>query len=117
VYAGYSQGATMGLLALYERGELGAFSRVLFVDGGYADWSEPVARGLAARGIGRVAVVCGQERCAEAMKARLRSAERGGLTVRVEYARGAGHTDGGAVAGLADGAFEWLVEGDARYRE
>jgi hypothetical protein len=39
------------------------------------------------------------------------------LTVRTEHARGAGHTDGGAVAELADGAFEWLVEGDARYRE
>ena len=117
LYAGYSQGATMGLLALLERGESGAFSSVLFVDGGYGDWSESVARGLAARGIRRVAVVCGQERCAEAMRARLRSAERGGLTMRVEHARGAGHTDGGAVAGLADGAFEWLVEGDARYRE
>jgi predicted esterase len=117
IYAGYSQGATMGLLALHERGVPDAFAGVLFVDGGYADWSEPVARGLAARGLARIALVCGQERCAEAMRARARAVERGGVALRIDHARGAGHTDGGAVAELADGAFEWLVEGDARYLE
>ncbi len=120
VFAGYSQGATMGLLHLYEasrvaRDGAGPYGHAILVEGGYAEGNVTVGEALRRAGVGRVAIVCGQQRCIESARRTGRSLERGGLEVRVLHASGAGHTYDGAVRLLGDEAFDWIVEADPRF--
>jgi dienelactone hydrolase len=118
VFAGYSQGASMGLLFLHEKAEFAAlFAAALFVEGGAADWNIALSRRMKESGLARVAIVCGQRSCHEDAKQAKRWIDEGGLEARLLHAPGAGHTYGGAVAPLVEEAFAWLVDGDARWAE
>ncbi len=65
LYVGFSQGASMGILALHERPELAAhFNGVLLVDGGAGEWTVSLAKRMAQRDM-RVGIVCGQPSCRE----------------------------------------------------
>jgi predicted esterase len=115
VYAGYSQGAQMGMLMLLGRGSL--VPRLLLVEGGSGDWNKAYARRFAKSGGERVALVCGTPGCfqnAERSAAELKAA---GVWSVVHYARGAGHTYGGPVIAETALAFDQLTRGDERWAD
>jgi pimeloyl-ACP methyl ester carboxylesterase len=114
VYAGYSQGATMGALMIVEHADL--FHRLALVEGGSSEWDLVRARRFRRGGGQRVLFACGLEHCRDAA---LRSARWLGLAdvaVRVQYARGAGHTPAGGVGEKVAEAFGWLIDGDPRWQ-
>jgi pimeloyl-ACP methyl ester carboxylesterase len=116
VFAGYSQGAAMGILALHEKPERAArFGGVVLVEGGTGDWNVALSERMVKLGVRRVAFVCGQASCIDAAETSKPWLARAGLPLRIEYARGAGHTYRGAVGQLVEQAFAWVVEGDTRF--
>lgn len=118
IYTGYSQGGQMGALFLHELAntpERGAFAYLILVDGGWMEWTRDIAQKEHASGMRGVAVVCGQARCAREAKQRVGWMEASGLPVRLEYAQGAGHTWGGAVAEKVEGVLDWLLADDPRF--
>ncbi|MFO0552737.1 MAG: hypothetical protein U0271_30375 [Polyangiaceae bacterium] len=116
IFAGYSQGATMGILALEQGVAASAkIRRILLVEGGSHEWNIAIANRLHEDGVDRVAIVCGQTSCREAQEQSVRWMKKGGLDVRPSYAPGAGHTYEGTVAPLVDDAFAWLVDDDPRF--
>jgi hypothetical protein len=119
LYAGFSQGATMGALFLHELardpGAARTFGRVALVEGGAGEWNVALSRRLKAAGVERVLLACGQRSCARAARDSERWMREGGLDVRFENAPGAGHTWGGAVGDGVASALPWLLEGDPRF--
>jgi predicted esterase len=116
IFAGYSQGASMGLLFLHGKREHAArFGRAIFVEGGSADWNVALSRQMNEAGLTRVAIVCGQTSCKKTADQSVRYMAQGGLERSLRYAPGAGHTYGGPVATHVETAFAWLVEGDPRF--
>ncbi len=118
LYAGYSQGATMGVLFLHELAATpgrGAFARLVLLDGGWLEWTRDLATKEHESGLARVVLVCGQARCAREAKQRVGWMEQAGLPIRFEYAQGAGHTWGGAVAEKLQGSLAWLFADDPRF--
>jgi hypothetical protein len=113
VYAGFSQGATMGALAIGSHAA--PFTRLALVEGGSSEWDLAAARRFHAAGGERVLFACGRAACSDAARKSARWLEREGVATRLVDARGAGHTWGGAVGAGVDEAFGWLVEGDPRW--
>ena len=60
LFFGYSQGASMGALALQEGENARGFVAALFVEGGTVDWNIALSKKIAEKGLRRVAMVCGQ---------------------------------------------------------
>lgn len=117
VYAGFSQGASMGILALQQGAQTEARAQgILLVEGGFAEWTVALAQKLRDEGARRVALVCGRPVCKEDADRSAGWIRRGGLEVDVLYAEGAGHTYGGEVAPLVADAFQWIVADDPRWR-
>jgi predicted esterase len=113
LYAGYSQGASMGSLVMIRNPS--RLPRGVLIEGGSRDWSLGVAQRFRQSGGERVLLVCGQAHCyrwAEAARAHL---EKAGLQARAVHVEGAGHTYDGRVAAALRENFEWIVEGDARW--
>lgn len=116
VYAGYSQGAAMGILYLQQGGAAAArVGSILLVEGGAGDWSIGLAAKLKREGVAKVALVCGVASCNQSARKSRVWIEKGGLDVRAAYAAGAGHTYGGAVVPLVDEAWAWLTADDERW--
>lgn len=112
IYVGYSQGAMMGAFMAHRRPAL--FPRLVLIEGG-RDWNMPIAQAWHDGGGERVLFVCGRQVCRDDA-ARVRTwLEGAGAVVRIEYAPGAGHTPAGEVAERARAAFDWVIEGDARW--
>lgn len=109
VYAGYSQGATMGALML--PAHAGRFKRVLLVEGGFDEWALSSARHFAHSGGERVAFVCGVAACNRGAEKSAQVLARAELLTLSRHAPGAGHTYLGAVADRIQEAFRWLVDG------
>lgn len=114
VYAGYSQGATMGALMLVNHGD--TFDRLVLIEGGYSEWNVSIAKKYGASGGQRVLFACGIRTCDAKARRSADALRRAGLDARVEYAAGAGHTYGGAVAERVFGALDWVLEADPRWR-
>ncbi|HWO14036.1 MAG TPA: hypothetical protein VNN80_31245, partial [Polyangiaceae bacterium] len=108
VYAGYSQGATMGALMLPPHA--GRFKRVLLVEGGFADWPLASARRFTQSGGERVAFVCGVATCHRGAEQSAQILTRADSLALSKYAPGAGHTYSGAVADRIREALPWLLE-------
>jgi len=113
-YAGFSQGATMGALMLVEHAS--EITRLVLVEGGFADWNVARARDFHARGGERVLFVCGRKECAEPAKNAADWFIRAGVKASVEYVPGAGHTHEGPVEARIFARFPWLIEGDPRWQ-
>jgi pimeloyl-ACP methyl ester carboxylesterase len=113
VYAGYSQGGIMGALFAAKHPE--RFSRLILIEGGYAEWDVPTATRFREGGGKRVLFVCGQAQCARGARRCLDWFQRAGLSGRREVAAGAGHTYGGEVGARVRHAFDWVVSGDPRW--
>jgi hypothetical protein len=113
VYVGYSQGASMGALAVAEHGDF--WPLLVLVEGGFDSWSPAMARKFENGGGQRVVFVCGTEHChRHALKA-ASTLVAVGLEAKLLYAPGAGHRPDGPVAARVREALEWLLEGDRRY--
>jgi predicted esterase len=117
IYAGFSQGATMGALVIIRRPVL--FERAIFIEGGVGEsdeWTIAGARAFFEGGGKRVLLACGRPRCFAAAQRTAGYLEKAGLACRAVHGAGAGHTWGGAVGAAVIDAFPWLVEGDPRWR-
>jgi predicted esterase len=117
VYAGFSQGATMGALMVIDHGR--DFRALVLVEGGWSEWTFKRARRFRETGGESVALICGGAGCTARARQSAQILERAGLRVHVEHAEGAGHTFLGTVAERAQWVFdEWpLVETAARPRQ
>jgi predicted esterase len=113
IYAGYSQGATMGALMIVAHGK--ECPRVVLTEGGVADWSVARAAEFRDGGGRRVLFVCGRERCRTDAERAAISLRKAAVDARVVSHVGAGHTYGGAIAAKVRDAFDWLVSDDPRW--
>lgn len=106
VYAGFSQGASMGSAIIARHGE--AFPQLALLEG-FQLWNIARARTFARAGGKRVLMVCGTEQCNRVARETARWLARGGVEGRVEYAAGAGHSPLGAVLERTRAALPWLL--------
>jgi predicted esterase len=113
-YVGFSQGAIMGALVLADKTT--DLTVALLIEGGAGEWSVARAKRYRRRGGERVLHMCGTLGCRRQALGATRYLERAGVTARVEYLPGAGHTYGGSVEAALPQALEWLVAGDPRWR-
>lgn len=113
VYAGYSQGAQMGLLMLADQGARAP--RLLLVEGGSGDFSRARARAFARSGGRAVAFVCGTPGCARRSRASRERLEAAGLRAVVHHVPGAGHVYWGPLNPSIAEAFAWLTNDDQRW--
>jgi len=114
-YAGFSQGATMGALMLVEHGS--EVSRLVLVEGGFADWSVARARTFREHGGERVLFVCGRKECAQPARNSAYWCKLAGVPAQVEYVPGAGHSHDGRVEARIIASLPWLTAGDKRWGE
>lgn len=110
VYAGYSQGATMGALMLPEHGA--TCPRLALVEGGFDGWSLRRAQAFATNGGARVLFACGTRHCRERAEASAATLRHAGVAARVVSDLSAGHTYGGAVAHVLAKSIDWLLSDD-----
>jgi predicted esterase len=116
LYAGFSQGASMGALVLPTM--RARFARLALVEGGYGhyrEWDLAAARRLKDNGGERVLLACGRYACVEDARSTQHLLRRGGLDAEILYVRDAGHTYLGPMQPALAKAFEWLVAGDPRW--
>lgn len=83
--------------------------------GYFQEWNVAVAQRFARQGGERVLLACGRARCVEQARTTAHYLELGGLTARVLYAQGAGHSYGGPMEVELHRAFEWVISGDSRW--
>lgn len=114
IYAGYSQGATMG--ALVFGSDPAPFTAAVLIEGGVEEWTTRSARAFKERGGRRVVFACGRRSCADAARRSAGVLERAGVESRVVDATGAGHTYGGAVREGVTAALPFVFGGDGRWR-
>jgi predicted esterase len=114
LYAGFSQGAIMGVAIL--RAEATRYPRAVLIEGGFESLHGGAAKAYAEAGGERVLFACGQWDCWQKSKQRAKELVRLGVGAEVVHGQGEGHTYGGRVAEVTSGAFEWLIEGDPRWR-
>jgi pimeloyl-ACP methyl ester carboxylesterase len=112
-YAGFSQGATMGALMLAPHAA--EVTRLVFVEGGVAEWSVARARAFRERGGERVLFVCGRKECADAAHKSAYWFKLAGVPAKVEYVAGAGHSHDARVEARVVAALPWLTASDARW--
>lgn len=109
VYVGYSQGATMGALAI--QGKATPITGLLLVEGGLEGWTFERSREFRDAGGTRVYFACGTPSCNTKANKLLSTLEKAGLDAKLGYAEGAGHTPLGAVEGHVREGLRWLLEG------
>ena len=106
----------MGALWLHERSNTSLkFARLVLVEGGSGQWNIALSEKAHRNGLEKVLLVCGQASCLETGRESVRYMSQGGIDARLEYATGAGHTDGGHVGERVEGDLAWLFEGDDRW--
>jgi predicted esterase len=113
IYAGYSQGATMGALMI--GAHAADFPRLALVEGGFEEWTVPGAAAFKSGGGCRVLFACGTRRCQEHATTSAKVLRSAGVEARVVADPSEGHAYGPAMAKLVQGAFDWLVADDPRF--
>lgn len=113
IYAGYSQGATMGALMILKHGA--EFPRLALIEGGFDVWSIGRAKAYRAAGGRRVLIACGTGHCRKHADASARWLTASGVEARSEHVAGGGHAYWGRVAERVQNALPWLLEGDERW--
>ncbi len=108
LYVGYSQGASMGSLALLT--ELAAYQPWVLVEGGFNDWTRQAAQRYAQSGAGALLFVCGTSGCSKGARRSAQLLRAAGVRVILRDAPGAGHRPDGPVGrALVDGLQELLA--------
>lgn len=108
LYAGYSQGATMGALFLPAHAK--RFPFLVLTEGGFASWTGASAKKFKAQGGQRVLFVCGGTGCRDRAKKSAALLSAAGVESRVELVPGGGHTDGGRVGQRLDEIYRWVLQ-------
>lgn len=117
IFAGYSQGASMGALVLPDHPV--RFARAVLVEGGvgmYREWDVPTAVRFRRGGGERVVMVCGRVACRDPAHDSARYFERAGISTKVIFVPGAGHSYDDDMQRRVGESFAWLTDGDARWR-
>jgi predicted esterase len=113
IYAGFSQGAIMGVPLLVNRGK--QFPRLILVEGGHGGWSPQTAAAYKKSGGERVLFACGRASCKKSAAVAAGHLQKAGVLTQVVGVDDEGHTYSGRVEAALIAAFPWLVEGDARF--
>jgi predicted esterase len=114
VYAGYSQGATMGALAVAPSGDV--FSDLLLVEGGFADWSTALVNQFKRSGGRAVLIVCGTQHCRDLARGAVARFTSLGVDAKAVWASGAGHRPDGPVEQRTLDALPFLLQRDERWK-
>lgn len=109
IYAGFSQGASMGALMIAERAD--QFPYVVLIEG-FTQWNIALGRAFKSRGGDALLFVCGTRECAAKAAASTVALERAAVRARLEHAVGAGHTPSGPVMRLVEQSLPWLLAND-----
>jgi predicted esterase len=109
VYAGFSQGASMGALMISSHAQ--QFPYVVLIEG-FTQWNSALGRAFAKHGGQALLFVCGTRECATKAQASTQALQRAGLRARNEHAAGAGHTASGTVMELVEQRLPWLLASD-----
>jgi pimeloyl-ACP methyl ester carboxylesterase len=114
LFVGFSLGATMGA-ALIAR-HPARLPRAILVEGGNTDWNDRRAKAFASEGGQRILFGCGTEGCLRWARFSKRRLDRAGVETRIAHGEGGGHAyhDGPVSAALCE-AFDWVLQGDARW--
>jgi predicted esterase len=113
LYAGYSQGATMGALAFAPQGD--RFSYLVLVEGGYADFSLNLARRFKKSGGRGALFICGTKRCRDQSREAVSRLKQLGLNAECHWAEGAGHRPDGSVTKALVSALPFVLSSDPRW--
>jgi predicted esterase len=105
-FAGYSQGATMGALALPDSGL--TFEQLVFIEGGGEGMTKRSVDRLREQGTKRVLFVCGTGGCSKRAQSMAGVLTRAGIDARAVDAPGVGHTYLGPVEELTRAQTAWL---------
>jgi predicted esterase len=114
LYAGFSQGASMGSLALAAAQE--HFSYVVLIEG-FEQWDARLSRSFREREGRAVLLVCGTGACASKAGRSAEALHKAGLRARAEHAEGAGHTPLGGVLSLVKRELTWLLADDPLWQQ
>ena len=109
VYAGFSQGASMGALMIPSHAD--QFPYVVLVEG-FTQWNVPLGRAFAKGGGRALLFVCGTRECATKAGASTQTLQRTTVRARSEHAIGAGHTASGPVRERVAQQLPWLLAND-----
>jgi predicted esterase len=112
-YAGFSQGASMGALMIVPHAE--DVTRLVLVEGGYADWNLERARAFRALGGERVLFVCGRSDCAAAARLAVHYFTAARVPAELAYVPGAGHSHDARVEAAIRAHYPWFLAGDPRF--
>lgn len=105
-FAGYSQGATMGALALPNSGL--TFEQLVFIEGGGEGMTKRSVDRLRELGTERVLFVCGTAGCSKRAQGMAGVLTRAGIDARAVDAPGTGHTYLGPVEDVTRAQTAWL---------
>jgi predicted esterase len=108
LYAGFSQGANMGVAVMEKRPS--RYRRAVLTEGGHWRWTAERARAYAEGGGERVLFACGRASCVKEATASAALLEAAGVKTKLVAAEGAGHVATGAVAAETRGALSWVFE-------
>jgi predicted esterase len=114
VFTGFSLGAILGTPIVKK--SPARYPRVVLIEGGQSGWTRPRAKAFVAGGGARVLFACGQASCQASSRSAAKIVEAAGGGARVAYLGSVGHTYDGKVADAIAMEWDWLVEGDARWR-
>lgn len=109
LYAGFSQGASMGSLVIGKHADELPYAVLIE---GFERWNIALGRAFAARGGKAVLFVCGSRECRNAAESSTLWLQRAGVRARAVHAAGAGHTPGGQVESLVEANLPWLLTGN-----
>ncbi len=108
IYAGFSQGAIMGVAIALRAPK--RFARLALVEGGSDQFTDEAAARFAKGGGERVLFACGSPWCTPAARRAAARLERAGVAAKVVIGEGVGHGYDGAVAERLRENFAWLAE-------
>lgn len=114
VYAGFSQGASMGALMIARYAE--QFPYVVLVEG-FTQWNIALGRRFAGQGGQGVLFVCGTRDCATKAEASTLALQRANVRSKSAYAEGSGHTASGRVMEHVAQQLPWLLSNDPAWAQ
>lgn len=114
LYYGHSLGAIFGAAIVLR--DPARWTRAALAEGGHGSFTHGAARSFVTKRGQRILFACGTPDCLGAANWAARVLEGAGGKARVAYAEGAGHRSYGAIVDAVGESFDWLLDGDPRFR-
>lgn len=115
VYSGFSLGSFQGVRVV--SGDPANTPRVVLIEGGHDPWNDDLIQAFADGGGQRVLFVTGQAVNQQRSERVAKELADAGIAARVVHAEGAGHVYTGEVRDRIAEAFDWVVDGDERWKK